>query len=215
MGLFDLSSSALGSAGIIGQVGGALTSAIGGYYSAQAQKSNLQFQYDIAALNARIADINAETILFLSGINERRAERGAQSELMNGQQQIGALTLKSGQIKSSQRAALAANGVDLGAGSAAELQASTDLMKEVDRNTLQANAVRSAWGYRDQGMDAQIHGVTQARNARMTAAGLRSEAMIKGASADSISPGMTTLSTLLGSAGKVASAWYQYQRNNP
>ena len=53
MGLFDLSSSALGSAGIIGQVGGALTSAIGGYYSAQAQKSNLQFQSDIAALNAR------------------------------------------------------------------------------------------------------------------------------------------------------------------
>lgn len=161
---------------MIGQVGGMASSAIGSYFSAGAQKATLQGQAAIADANARISEL------------------GAQSALNQGQQQVGALTLRAGQLKSSQRAALAANGVDLGEGNAAEIQASTDIMKEIDSNTLTANAVRSAWGYRAQAVNFE------------------NDALMKRAGADSISPGMAAATSLLGSAGSVASSWYQWRK---
>lgn len=160
------------------QIGGALTSAIGSYYGAATQKINLRTQAYLADVNARIAEL------------------GAQSALLQGQQQVGALTLKAGQLKSRQRAALAANGVDFGVGSAAEIQASTDIMKEIDANTLEANAVRTAWGYRTQ--------VTNYQN----------EALAARTTAGAISPGMSAVSSLLGSAGSVASSWYMLNKSS-
>lgn len=38
-------------------------------------------------------------------------------------------------------------------GSAAEIQASTDIMKEIDMATVESNAVRNAFGYRTQAMN--------------------------------------------------------------
>ena len=165
-------SAQLAQASMVGQIGGAATSAIGSYFGAATQKAVLNGQASVADSNARISEL------------------GAQSALMQGQQQVGALTLKAGQLKSSQRAAMAANGIDLGTGNAAELQASTDIMKEIDANTLTANAVRSAWGYRTQAMN------------------FKNEALTRRASAGAISPGMAAASSLLGSAGSVASSWY-------
>jgi hypothetical protein len=170
------SSSQLASASLIGQTGGGVTSAIGSYFSAATQKATLKGQAAIADTNARIAEL------------------GAQSILNQGQQQVGALTLKAGQLKSSQRAALAANGIDLGTGSAVEIQASTDIMKEIDSNTLTANAVRSAWGYR-----------TQAVN-------FENEALTKRATAGAISPFGSAAGSLLGSAGSVAGSWYSLHK---
>ena len=165
-------SAQLAQASMVGQIGGAATSAIGSYFGAATQKAVLNGQASVADSNARISEL------------------GAQSALMQGQQQVGALTLRAGQLKSSQRAAMAANGIDLGTGNAAELQASTDIMKEIDANTLTANAVRSAWGYRTQAMN------------------FKNEALTRRASAGAISPGMAAASSLLGSAGSVASSWY-------
>lgn len=170
------SSSQLASASLIGQIGGGVTSAIGSYFSAATQKATLKGQAAIADTNARIAEL------------------GAQSILNQGQQQVGALTLKAGQLKSSQRAAMAANGIDLGTGSAVEIQASTDIMKEIDSNTLTANAVRSAWGYR-----------TQAVN-------FENEALTKRATAGAISPFGSAAGSLLGSAGSVAGSWYSLNK---
>jgi hypothetical protein len=167
----------LAQAAMVSQIGGGLSSAVGSYYSAKSQQSSLRFQSDIADTNARIAEL------------------GAQSALNQGQQQAGALTLKAGQIKSSQRASMAANGVDLGVGNAAEVQASTDIMKEIDANTLIANAVRSAWGYRTQGVNYQ------------------NEAALRSATAGTISPFAASATSLLGSAGSVANTWYNYRRN--
>lgn len=169
-------SSQLATASLIGQIGGGVTSAVGSYFSAATQKATLKGQAAVADVNARIAEL------------------GAQSALLQGQQQVGALTLKAGQLKSSQRASMAANGIDLGVGNAAEIQASTDIMKEIDANTLTANAVRSAWGYRTQAVNFQ------------------NEALMKRAGADSISPGMAAAGSLLGSAGTVASSWYSLNK---
>lgn len=158
-------------------IGSAVTGAVGSYWSAKSAKSQAESQ-------ARLSDINARVL-----------ELGAQNELISGQKEIAALTLQAGQLKSRQRVALAANGVDLGEGSAAELQASSDLMKEIDMNTVAANAVRSAWGYRSQAVNEQNNALMK----RATAAGIR--------------PGNAAMTSLLGSAGSVAASFYAAQKN--
>ena len=170
-------SSQIATASLIGQIGGGVTSAIGSYYSASANRAALKSQAAVADVNARIAEL------------------GAQSSLNQGQHQVGALTLKAGQLKSSQRAAMAANGIDLGVGNAVEVQATTDLMKEIDANTLKANAVRSAWGYRTQGVNFQ------------------NEALMKRATAGAISPFGSAAGSLLGSAASVAGSWYSLNKS--
>lgn len=162
---------------LVSQAAGGVASAVGSYASASAQRASLGTQAAIAGINARIAEL------------------GAQSVLNQGKQQVAQSTLKYGALKGGQRAALAANGVDLGAGSAAELQASTDIMKEIDTSTIRANAVRSAWGYRTQGVNYQ------------------SDALMKQAQADGLSPGMSAVTSLIGSAGSVSSSWYKMNQD--
>lgn len=163
----------IGAMGGMFQLGGALSSMIGSFFQADMTKSNLKFQADMSRINAQIDEIAAE------------------NELLKGQREIGAQTMQAGQLKSSQRAAMAANGIDLGVGSAAEIQASTDLMKEIDKNTLQSNALKSAWGYRMQGTNA------------------KNNALMAEASASGISPVGAAFSSLLTSAGSIASSWYR------
>lgn len=161
---------------LIGQIGGAASSAVGSYYGAKSQASTLNFQAGMADTNARMS------------------ETAAQGALMRGQRESGALTLKAGQLKGRQRAAMAANGIDLGEGNAAEIQASTDVMKEIDANTIESNAVMEAWGYRTQGVNAS------------------NEALMARATAGSISPFGSAAGSLLGSAGSVASSWYSMNK---
>lgn len=165
-----------GQLGIGLQAIGALTGAVGSFYSAKSTISSLEFQASMAEINSRMA------------------ERGAQSVLDAGQRQVGALTLKAGQLKSAQRTAMAANGIDLGVGNAAEVQASTDIMKEIDKNTLEANAIRSAWGYRTQ------------------AVSMENEAIVKRGTAGQISPFTNAASSLLSNAGAVAGNWYMLNK---
>lgn len=167
----------MGTLGMGMQIFGIVSGAIGSFYSAKSSISSMNFQADMAEINSRIA------------------EKGAQSVLLQGQQQVGALTLKAGRIKSSQRVAMAANGIDLGVGNAAEVQASTDIMKEIDKNTIEANAVRSAWGYR-----------TQASN-------MQNDALMKRSTADSVSPIGAGVSSLMSSAGQVATSWYRMNKD--
>lgn len=155
---------------------GAVNSVISSYYGASMQRENLKQSAVMADINARIAEL------------------GAQSALLQGKSEVAKLTQQAGQLKGRQRAALAANGVDLGVGNAAEIQASTDLMKEVDAQTIKSNALRTAWGYRTQGMNYQNKALTD----RATASG--------------ISPVGSGISSLLGGAGQVASQWYGLQR---
>ena len=96
-------------------------------------------QNAIAQSEANIARINAQMM-----------EWQAQSRLHANTKDQVRLTMQAGQTKARQRAALAANGVAVGEGSAAELQASTDIIKEIDSNQLTENARREAWGMRMQ-----------------------------------------------------------------
>jgi hypothetical protein len=162
----------MGQGVLAAQGAGAAASAVGAYFSARSQQ--------IAARGAAdIADINAQ-----------QSEQAAQQELYRGNAEVAAATQRAGQVKGAQRAAFAANGVDLGVGSAAEVLTSTDMAKENDIATITGNAVRAAWGYRMQGTN------------------YKNQALAARASADSISPFMAGATSLLGSASQIATSWY-------
>jgi hypothetical protein len=111
-----------------------------------------------------------------------------------GNKQASSILLKGGQMKSTQRANMAANGVDLGSDTAVNILTTTDAMSRIDADTVVANAVRQAWGYR-----------TQATN-------YTNDANIKRATADAINPNQVALATFLDGAGKVASSWYSLNK---
>lgn len=147
-------------------------SAVGAYSQSQAQQDALSHQSQVAANNATIAEQQARLVL----------EQGATAE----QNQ----RLKTAAIHGEQRAAMAANGIDLGEGTATELLTTTKYMGERDALTIRDNARRTAWGYQ-----------VGAQNYMDNSGALK-------ASADSISPGMSAATSLLGSAASVAGSWY-------
>ena len=160
---------------IMGILGGIQTG-YGAYSQARDAKGNLDFQADMATINARMA------------------ERTAQSILRAGEQEQGNVGLKAGKVKSAQKARQGARGVQIGVGSAAEEVATTDLMKETDMMTINANAVRQAAAARTQSMN------------------YTNESLMKGTTADSINPYMSASESLIGSATTVASSWYRNRR---
>jgi hypothetical protein len=160
-----------GAASIALMSAGAANNAVGAYYSAKGQRTSLRYQADIAETNARLS------------------EMGAQSELARGQREEQSVRLRTAQLKSGQRAAMAANGIDLGEGSAAEILTSTDYMGEMDANTVASNAVQSAWGQRTQSLN------------------FKNDALMARATASGINPSAAAMTSLLGDAGKIAAQW--------
>ena len=180
------------------QGAGAASSAIGAYGSAQASKTSLNLQ-------ATLSDINAKSTMDMAEINRQQAEKVAQQTLLTGEREVQRSQIATTNLKSKQRVSMAANGIDLGEGSATQVLTSTDVMGEIDANTLQANAVRSAWGYRTQG-EAEFN------RSRVQASNQTSQGAMSRASAEAISPLGAGFTSLLGSAGTVASNWYQYNK---
>lgn len=83
-------------------------------------------------------------------------------------------------------------------GSAADVTASTDVMKSLDVNTAKSNALAAAFGYS-----------TRASN-------FRSQAAVQGISGNynaSMAPAMAA-GTLMENAGTVADRWYKYFGDN-
>lgn len=158
---------------------GAINGAIGTYYQMQAMQNNLRFQSDMAKINAQISETNA------------------QATLLAGQRAQQNVRLRTAKLKSGQRVAMAANGIDLGSKTAVNVLTSTDLMGEIDAQTVENNAIRAAFGYR-----------TQAVNDQNTA-------RLSSSVADNISPFGSAAGSLIGSAGKVADGWYRYSKGYP
>lgn len=158
------------------QTAGAVSSAVGAFYGAQGQKAALKGQAAIADINAKLAELTAQSALRSGQVEEQRSR------------------IASANLKSKQRAALGASGVDLGSDSAINILTSTDVIGEIDADTVAANAARAAWGYRTQGMNFQ----NEAIGARATAKG--------------ISPWMAAATTALTGAGDVAMTRYKLKK---
>lgn len=155
---------------------GAVGSAFGAYYSAKSAKNNLQFQAQMSEINARMSEL------------------GAKGALLRGERDVQASKLRTAQLKGAQRAATAANGFDLGDDTSARILTSTDVMGEIDANTIAADAIASAWGY------------------RMQAQNLRGEAAVGRASASGVSAAGSAMTSLLGDSGQVAASWYKFKK---
>lgn len=151
---------------------GGAYSTVGSYFAAQGQKTGLKAQAALADTNARISEL------------------AAQQAVRSGQVQEQSQRLKTANLKSGQRARLAANGVDLGSDSAVNILTTTDLMGEIDADTISANAARAAWGYRTQATEYQ------------------NDALMKRAAAKGINPWFSAGSTLLTSAASVGRDYY-------
>lgn len=146
--------------------------AYGAYSSSKQAKAGYQAQAQIAANNAQLAEWQAEDA-------EQRGQVKANAQGMHTRQ-----------LKGAQRAGMAANGVDLGVGSAQQVLTDTDYFGQIDRDTILANSAREAWGYRMQGK------------------GYTADSSLLSARASAQSPGLAAATTLMGGAGKVAAGWY-------
>jgi hypothetical protein len=159
------------------QAVGGLGGIISTYQGARARKSSMQFEADMSDINARLAESTAQGTLLAGRAEEQRSR------------------LQTAQLKSSQRAAMAANGIALDEGSAADVLTSTDVLGEIDANTIHANAVRAAWGYRTQSMNA------------------RNDALLRRSAAGGLDAGAAAVTSLIGSATQVSSSWYRLNKD--
>ena len=132
----------------------------------------------------------------VSDLNAVAANRAADLALLTGERNVQRSQLQTAAIKGRQKANMAANGIDLSSGSALNTLTTTDLFGEIDANTLQADAIRSAWGH------------------RITATNYTNDAIMKRAGASGINPDAAGTASLLGSAGTVAKGWYDYTKGS-
>lgn len=158
------------------QTGGAAYSAVGAYYNAQIQKTALQGQ-------AAIDDVNAHM-----------DELSAQSTLLAGQRAEQSSRLQTASLKSTQRNNIASNGLALDSNSAVAIQTSTDVIGDIDANTIATNAISGAFGYRTAAVNAS------------------NDALIKRAGASAISPLGAGFTSLITSAGSIATNRYLLQK---
>lgn len=119
---------------------GAGMSAYSASEQADASKKAANYQAQVNANNAKIAEYQRSSAI-------QQGEVDAQNSMRQQAQTL-----------SAQRAALASNGVDLTEGSSQDLLATTKFLGAADVNTIQSNAARQAWGYDVQGMNASAAG---------------------------------------------------------
>lgn len=157
--------------------GGTGFSAVGAYNQAQGQKDAYNYQASVSQSNVTIA------------------QEQARQAILSGQQDEQTQQLKNAQTFSSQRTAMAANGIDIASsGSAIDVLASTKYLGQRDVLTIHDNALRQAWG----------HGVE--------ATNYQNETDFYKYAAKQTSPAKATLAPLLGGASQVASKWYDLKK---
>lgn len=144
---------AAATASIIGATGSLATA----YTSAEASRAQGEYQKRMYELNQGMAEFQAKDII-------RRGDKESAQMAKKVKQTVGA-----------QRAALAAQGVDVDSGSAIEVQEDTQLIGAKDALTIKNNAWREAWGFKvqaiqmgAQGEFAKMAAGNQARNTMLT-----------------------------------------------
>ncbi len=145
-------------AGAVAFAAGSGAAAIGAFFSVRAQQTRDKAQA-----------LSLEHEASMAAVDARAAETEAQSILRGAQQDIAAVTLQAGQDKGELRAATGGGGLQVGAGSAAEVQASVDLTKELDTRAIRINAAGAAGAARmrkTNKLNTALLGRVSARNLR-------------------------------------------------
>lgn len=155
-------------------LGSTALSAMGSIQQGQAAAASANYNAKVADMNAQISDRRARDALERGKVEEQKKRTQAQ------------------QVLGQQRAAMAANGVDIGFGSPLDTLVDTATLGEVDALTIRSNAAREAYDFKVQ------------------AANGRADANLSRMSAKSASTGgyLNAGATLLTGAGK---AYGQYK----
>lgn len=149
----------------------------------------------VAASQASAAQKSAyEYQAAVSRNNQKIAEWQAQNEIEKGQEAEVEQRRKIAALKGSQRAGLAAKGLDISTGSALNILTDTDYLGELDVLNIRSNAERAAWA-------ARVQGSNEAANATLLS--MRAEAE---------NPLLAGAGTFLSGAGSVADRWYTYNK---
>lgn len=114
-------------------IGSAIAGGIGAIKNSQAQREQADYQANQDSFNATVTDLQAADAI-------ARGETDAQNA-----------GIQAAQLKGTQKAAFAGQGVDVSTGSAADLIAETDKMSMLDILTIKNNAAKEAFGYKAQG----------------------------------------------------------------
>jgi hypothetical protein len=122
-------------------------------------------------LNGAAAAITADGTRIVGRYNEgllkdsaRLADQAAEDVLKKAEFQVDDIKRKTKQLVGQQRAAFAANGIDINDGSAAEVQEDTFYWGKVDEQTVRNNAFLESYGYKIQALNLR----TQAEVTRAT-----------------------------------------------
>jgi len=105
----------------------------------------------------------------MAGVNERLSNMQAEDAEKRGEVEAGNVLKRANQIKGSQRAGFAAQGIAVDSGSAQDVQTETAEMGALDALTVRNNAQREAWGYRVQGAQGRASAEMDAMGKRNTA----------------------------------------------
>jgi hypothetical protein len=108
---------------------GTTVSAMGSITAGIAAQRQGQFQAKVAEQNAKMADESARDAI----------EQGKRDNLLHYRRQA--------QLQGTQRAAMAANGIDLSFGSALNVQGDTKMIGREDADAISENAMRASRGY--------------------------------------------------------------------
>lgn len=154
-------------------VASTLASARGAYVQSKAAQGQANYQAGVARNNATMAEYAAKDAI----------ERGGEAANRSNQQYR--------QLRGKQVVTMAANGIDIGEGSAQSILDDTDTLASIDATTIRNNAARQAWGY-------QVEGQNYSSSAGMYDATAKAE-----------SPWMSAGASLLGGAAQVGMAGQQ------
>jgi hypothetical protein len=122
-------------------------------------------------LSAKSAIDQGNATQQIANNNAIMAGYAAKDAQARGEEEAAAIQRKAASLKSSQRVSLASKGLDLGYGTAADLQDQTDFFAQSDAATARTNAGREAWRGNTQAQDFRSQGAAASYNGMMSATG--------------------------------------------
>jgi hypothetical protein len=120
----------------------------------------------MAAMTAYSTEQTSRTNKAVAAHNADLAEVAAKDSLRRGDKEADRIRREGEALKSKQRSLMAARGLDLGDGTAQDIQDQTDYFSLVDQATAKDNAKKEAWGKRSYGAQyqAQADGINPTRD---------------------------------------------------
>ncbi len=195
---------------------GAIGQIDAGHKAEEAAMVNAGTIAETSELNAQLIEQGSELNAGVHDFNAAALEMQATDAVSRGRDQEDRFRTQIKGLIGSQRASFAAQGVDVGSGSAVDVQEDTARQGELDALTIRTNAAREAWGYTVesegetlQAEDTRKLGKLQAENTRQVGLAAALNARL-GGSFQATAANFGAASTIVGGAASLVSIAKQY-----